>query len=668
MSETAVTSNAPGVVLLFEDADLSAHLRKALIDAGARIVHEGPASEASRENPAVTGADVIVVNLDDRAEAYLDSLYEIIDEGRQRLVFNDAEASSGLSGWDQARWARHLAAKLMDAHDVDPPRPAQSRPVETAVTELALPEEEMPEAPADEDSPAAEGVSDVAAESNPDLTAELEALLAEDGDLLGRFEQDTTARPAGDVALSLDAVGMDAPEQDAMAAIPDQLASAAGIAPAPEDASNQAEAVSGSTETTDNPAAESEAPDSGSSEDESAFEDTLRMFDEALAEQEAVHDADDDDALEQVTWSPGEPSIEDASGEETPRESKSASTTPETSNDDIESTEEAETDSGESPFSLVDLDDVPAADAGSNKKEALQAPEAPDWELVDFDADTPDDDTGQSVVIMDQGHRDEPVSDPAEFGIEKLSASEYLAPEDTGDGAGADIEPVMSLEIEPMEQAVAPSISTGTDSDKPDTLSEDEDEAVVRRVVVVAAGSGEEARSSVRDFVTALERIPDAVMLGIIHQQADDDLEALAQELDAIHDDFAVHVATPRERVRPGQMLLVPAGRIAILRRSGTLALSEAQEHALASPSIDLSLTRLAQAFGPDVLAIVLAGDAIDALAGAQAIRDGGGAVWALDPDVCSDNTMVAVIGEEHLAQHTGTVAELAARLIEEGS
>jgi two-component system chemotaxis response regulator CheB/chemosensory pili system protein ChpB (putative protein-glutamate methylesterase) len=46
------------------------------------------------------------------------------------VVFNDPEISSKLDGWAQARWLRHLTAKLSGNSDFDPPRPlvAQTAP------------------------------------------------------------------------------------------------------------------------------------------------------------------------------------------------------------------------------------------------------------------------------------------------------------------------------------------------------------------------------------------------------------------------------------------------------------------------------------------------------------------------------------------------------------
>jgi chemosensory pili system protein ChpB (putative protein-glutamate methylesterase) len=122
-----MTDLAPAVALLFDDIELGGHLRDALSERGARIVHEGEVSSLSRELLQSVGIDVLVINLDDSADNALDHLYALIEGDRPRLVFNDAQASRALLGWDRARWARHLAAKVLAIADVDPPRPEAAR-------------------------------------------------------------------------------------------------------------------------------------------------------------------------------------------------------------------------------------------------------------------------------------------------------------------------------------------------------------------------------------------------------------------------------------------------------------------------------------------------------------------------------------------------------------
>ena len=132
MAETATA-----VALLFDDVELGGQLREALRERGARIVHEGALSTLSKQMLDTTGAEVLVVNLDEEAEDDIDRLYDVIDGDRPRVVFNDAAASRSLDGWDRARWARHLAVKVMAQGDLDPPRP-QGAPVVPEVTDAVV--------------------------------------------------------------------------------------------------------------------------------------------------------------------------------------------------------------------------------------------------------------------------------------------------------------------------------------------------------------------------------------------------------------------------------------------------------------------------------------------------------------------------------------------------
>jgi chemosensory pili system protein ChpB (putative protein-glutamate methylesterase) len=160
------------VALLFGDEELGAQLRAALVEQGARIVHEGAVASFGADEIKATGADIVVVNLDDDADEELDRLYDAIDGDYPRLMFNDAAASRGLEGWDRARWARHLAAKLLAGVDIDPPRPADARGIE-------LPEPQAPAVHADTSHADVPLLAETEAKSE-ELEAELEALLSQE--------------------------------------------------------------------------------------------------------------------------------------------------------------------------------------------------------------------------------------------------------------------------------------------------------------------------------------------------------------------------------------------------------------------------------------------------------------------------------------------------------
>lgn len=112
------------VALVFSDPESSAHLRTALAELGADIVCDAPVATLDAAAIDASGARVVLVNLDEGVGERLDDVDATLQEGRYRIVFDDPEISAGLDGWARSRWLRHLAAKLRNDGDVDPPRPA----------------------------------------------------------------------------------------------------------------------------------------------------------------------------------------------------------------------------------------------------------------------------------------------------------------------------------------------------------------------------------------------------------------------------------------------------------------------------------------------------------------------------------------------------------------
>ena len=128
------------VALLYETQELGRHLRDALTSLGTPIVYEAAPANLDLVALENSGARVVVVNLDPDVEAHLDDVYGLLEDDRYSVVFNDAQASSSLSGWDQARWSRHLAAKILGEADIDPPRPvgAEAVPAPVATSHIVL--------------------------------------------------------------------------------------------------------------------------------------------------------------------------------------------------------------------------------------------------------------------------------------------------------------------------------------------------------------------------------------------------------------------------------------------------------------------------------------------------------------------------------------------------
>ena len=133
MALTQSSSVAVRAGLVFQAVGLNEHLKIALRDAGVNVVVEITANALSLDKIREANLDVFVVNLDPELEDSLEELTDMLDQMRKPVIFNDGAASSGLAGWDQARWARHLAAKITGELDATPPRPVDAKSIPTPI-------------------------------------------------------------------------------------------------------------------------------------------------------------------------------------------------------------------------------------------------------------------------------------------------------------------------------------------------------------------------------------------------------------------------------------------------------------------------------------------------------------------------------------------------------
>lgn len=590
-----MTDTPPAVALLFDDSELGGHLRDALHERGARIVHEGGVAGLNRELLQQVGADVLVINLDDDADDALDQLYDIIDGDRPRVVFNDAQASRALSGWDRARWARHLAVKVLAMGDIDPPRPEDAREVQVAPALVAA------VAPVVTETLGRDAVDEPATFATP-AEDDLAAPIAQDMATPLMADEPPPDLPA-DEPLQTAASEDDAPGAafDAHAGIPfdDEIEPAAdpGITAESDDLAAELEAL----------LASGELPDE---EDEQTVGAGLRFTgDEELP---PLHDGDfgvveladsDDDgiALDESAPSPAVDELD---------------------------------------FSALDAPELTAEAMDAAASVVPAAPETPvrapdNWALLDEEAPVESNDKPDAAV----------------FGIEKLSAAEFLAPD--VEPVAADLQPTMSLELVSMEEAIAPQAFV------PDhEMVLDELGSALSRIVLL--GAAVDGVDSVCEFMRSLPASTRLTFLLTQHLGNHTEQEMLARL--AEKSPLPVRVAEAGRRVGMGEVLMVPAGQQVRLRRDGSV---ELLADAAPEPSIDASLSMAANGFGRDAVAIVFAGRGNDAIAGSQAIHDRGGQVWVESSSGDHFADMVSGIFAERLVSFSGTPSELAAHLIE---
>ena len=72
--------------------------------------------------------DVVLVVLDPVIETALDSFDAVLADPALSVMFDDADVAAKRDGWEAARWARHLAAKLHGHADVLPIAPDPDAP------------------------------------------------------------------------------------------------------------------------------------------------------------------------------------------------------------------------------------------------------------------------------------------------------------------------------------------------------------------------------------------------------------------------------------------------------------------------------------------------------------------------------------------------------------
>ncbi|MEO8778259.1 MAG: chemotaxis protein CheB [Rhodanobacter sp.] len=618
-----MTDVSPAVALLFDDSELGGHLRDALQERGARIVHEGEVSGLSRELLQRVGADVLVINLDGGADDALDHLYDVLDGDRPRVVFNDAQASRSLVGWDRARWARHLAVKVLAMGDIDPPRPEDAREIELAP---AVPERfdgvsadavdppvvngqeafaARPEAPvapiqaaeeetvpgevepsrgtsATTDAPA-EYLFDANFDTDPttDLTAELAAELD-----MG-FDENLDADLDPDLDFpALD--DMETPDHDSSATKSEELSAELEALLASGDLLDEDEEISGPG-----------LRFSGDDEPPPLFDGNFGA--PVSGERDAADAAEPADAL-----------IPDAPAS-TPKDT---------------------------PLQLSALAD---AGVGSELAAAVQPAISPSasvsvpegWALLD------------DVAAAESDDR----FGPARFGVEKVSAADFLAPD--VEAVSPHMVPTMSLQLVSMEEAVAPQAHMQEHEMLLDELG-----SALSRIVLLGAAA--DSTDAVCKFLDALPPTTQLTFLLIQHAGRQSDEQLLGQL--AGHGPLPVRLADAKHRARMGEVLLVPAGQHVRLRRDGSMDLLAGD-----APlnSIDANLSMTANAFGREALAIVFSGTSNDAVAGAQAIHDRGGQVWVEGSPGGHFADMVSGIFAERLVSFSGTPSELAAHLIE---
>lgn len=645
--------NTMPIALLSQVGDSGRHLRDALAASGTPIVYECQAAEFDREALEQSGARVVVVNLDPEVEAHLDDVYALLDDDRYNVIFNEAQVSSQLSGWEQARWARHLAAKILGSTDADPPRPEGAEPVPQRSPAAVV--AEAAQVPQAADIPRAaelaestiDAVASVDADTAHNQVMELDSVIeidefADISALLRESEADPLTASVEEIQLS-----SNAPSHDDSIPLPvldlSEFEDSAATAGSAATAIMEADEFDGIFLAEDLP----EASAVEATVEMPAFDVTAADGGESLGfgDLDGFADADEEsiEAIEMVSVDESEARPVEADLIETASASDAAA-----AGNDLAGLEMLDLDWNESsPATPVDAPDT-QAEVGQIAAPKVESAFA--WSLADLDDGGAASNAGQ----LDEGT-------PATFGIEKISASEYLAPTDEVVD-DKDVAVGLSLELIPIEEAVAhPTSATGTLAHE--SWLDPSSRVAISRVWVLGASIG--GPEAVREFLAEIPAKCPALFLLAQHMGAEF-MEIMAQQL-VRSTSLTVRTPSHGERVSHGDIVIVPTTHRLRVDRAGVITLeAQAAGERPNSPSIDQVLEDVADRFGAKAGAIIFSGMAEDAAQGSRYLAGIGGTVYAQDPDTCVISSMVDGVVDTGVVSFVGSPKALAGKLLGE--
>lgn len=121
MPDRAAMDAAPRVVLLARAGKAADNLAEALRQAGVELLFAGDPATTDEATLRGHRLQAVLVALEPSIEPALDKLDGLLSDPDLIVIFDEADLAAHRAGWDAARWARHLSAKLRRDSNVLPP-------------------------------------------------------------------------------------------------------------------------------------------------------------------------------------------------------------------------------------------------------------------------------------------------------------------------------------------------------------------------------------------------------------------------------------------------------------------------------------------------------------------------------------------------------------------
>lgn len=249
----------------------------------------------------------------------------------------------------------------------------------------------------------------------------------------------------------------------------------------------------------------------------------------------------------------------------------------------------------------------------------------------------------------------------AEVTIEALSAGafDYLPKEDLQNNG--DLQRLQRSLLEKVEAAAHSSMGThrAVYSSPPPILALREKSQVVPKIAVIGTSTG--GPRALQEVIPNLpEKLPIPVL--VVQHMPPGFTGPLAKRLDGIS---KVNVCEAREgdQLEAGTVYIAPAGKHTTLFGCGAnvwVALSDQPEETMHKPSVDVTMTSVAEIFGRFALGIILTGMGADGVKGMKAIQDAGGITVGQNEATCAVYGMPRSCADIGVLQRVVPLAEIA--------
>ncbi len=180
-----------------------------------------------------------------------------------------------------------------------------------------------------------------------------------------------------------------------------------------------------------------------------------------------------------------------------------------------------------------------------------------------------------------------------------------------------------------MARLVIPSAAPAADRGKP-RRGRPPSAWLPKKVVFGSSTGGPQA---LRRIVTSLPGDLGVPVVAVQHMPAGF-TRSLAERLDELSA-VRVEEAGPGSRLEPGKVLLAPGGRHLTIDGDGVVSLNDDEPECGVRPAINVTVESMVDAYGGDVVAVVLTGMGTDGTRGSGLVKEAGGRVFVEAEESC---------------------------------